>query len=65
MFFDLRIDPDERTNAIHERRYRADVDRLAKLLLAQMEKTADPQIGAFELAMSRFRSGAKGRDSSD
>ena len=64
MFFDLRVDPDERTNLIHEKSYRVDIDRLAKLLLAEMEKTADPQMSGFEQAMDRYRTGTKGYGSS-
>jgi N-sulfoglucosamine sulfohydrolase len=45
--YDLDKDPDERVNRIDDPQYRADRDRLRKLLLAHMEKTADPQLEAF------------------
>ena len=56
MFFDLRADPDERTNVIREAQYRAHLERLERLLLAQMEKTGDPQTAACKGAFARFRS---------
>ncbi|MEK7676787.1 MAG: sulfatase [Verrucomicrobiota bacterium] len=59
MFFDLRADPDERTNVIRDAKCRADIERLQKLLLAHMEKTADPQTSACKEAFARFRSGQK------
>jgi N-sulfoglucosamine sulfohydrolase len=59
MFFDLRTDPDERTNVIRESKYRADIERLEKLLLAHMERTGDPQTTACKEAFSKFRSGQK------
>ena len=32
-FFDLRSDPDERTNVLHDAKYRTDIERLERLLL--------------------------------
>lgn len=46
-FFDLRADPDERVNLIAEPKHTAEIARLKKLLLAHMEKTADPQLESF------------------
>jgi N-sulfoglucosamine sulfohydrolase len=53
--FDLEKDPDERTNRVADPQYRADVDRLAKLLLEHMERTADPQLDAFRKALAALR----------
>ncbi len=55
MFFDLTRDPDERVNLIGDPSQRAEIDRLRKLLLAHMERTADPQLAAFDTLV---RSGA-------
>ncbi|MBI5799404.1 MAG: sulfatase [Verrucomicrobia bacterium] len=46
-FFDLRTDPDERVNLIADAKHTAEIARLKKLLLAHMEKTADPQLETF------------------
>ena len=46
-FFDLRADPDERVNFIAEAKHAAEVDRLRRLLVAHMERTADPQLENF------------------
>ncbi len=46
-FFDLRADPDERVNLVADPKHAAEVARLKKLLLAHMEKTADPQLENF------------------
>ncbi len=46
-FFDLRADPDERVNLIADSKHAAEIVRLKKLLLAHMEKTADPQLENF------------------
>ncbi len=46
-FFDLRTDPDERVNLIADAKHAAEIARLKKLLLAHMEKTADPQLENF------------------
>ncbi len=46
-FFDLRTDPDERVNRISEAKHAGEIARLKKLLLAHMEKTADPQLESF------------------
>jgi N-sulfoglucosamine sulfohydrolase len=49
-FFDLKQDPDERTNRIADRDRWAEVDRLVGLLLTHMERTKDPQLEAFRNA---------------
>lgn len=46
-FFDLRIDPDERVNLVADPKHAAEITRLKQLLLAHMEKTADPQLESF------------------
>ncbi|MBB6053099.1 sulfatase family protein [Armatimonas rosea] len=45
--FDLRSDPDERTNVSADPKYKTELTRLRQLLLAHMEKTSDPQLGNF------------------
>lgn len=50
-FFDLTKDPDERANRIADPAYRAEIDRLAKLLLAHMERTNDPQFDGVRAAL--------------
>jgi N-sulfoglucosamine sulfohydrolase len=53
-FFDLEKDPDERTNRIADPVRRSEVERLAGLLLAHMERTKDPQLDAFRTALRRL-----------
>ena len=53
MLFDLTKDPTERKNLIDDPAYRADRERLTKLLLAHMEKTNDPQLEAFRKATAK------------
>lgn len=50
-FFDLEKDADERKNLIADPKWRTELDRLAKLLLAHMERTKDPQLGPFKRAL--------------
>ena len=45
--FDLRTDPDERTNVITDPKYQTELARLRTLLRAHMEKTSDPQLENF------------------
>lgn len=52
-FFDLRSDPDERVNKFDDPQYAQQVERLRGLLLAHMERTGDPQLGAFRAAIGR------------
>ena len=53
-FFDLAKDPDERTSRIADAQYRAEVERLAGLLAAHMERTKDPQLEAFRKALKQL-----------
>jgi N-sulfoglucosamine sulfohydrolase len=53
-FFDLTSDPDERKNLIADPARRPEIDRLAGLLLAHMERTNDPQLGAFKQALAKL-----------
>jgi N-sulfoglucosamine sulfohydrolase len=53
-FYDLTTDPDERQNLIADPSRRPEIDRLADLLLAHMEKTKDPQLDAFRKALARL-----------
>jgi N-sulfoglucosamine sulfohydrolase len=50
-FFDLQKDPDERNNLIADPNHRAEIDRLAKLLVAHMDRTNDPQTENFKRAL--------------
>ena len=50
--YDLERDPGERMNVLHDKAYKADVERLAKLLIEHMEKTNDPQLAAFQAVLS-------------
>jgi N-sulfoglucosamine sulfohydrolase len=45
--YDLAKDPDERLDVLGDPTYRAEADRLKKLLLAHMERTQDPQLDAY------------------
>lgn len=47
-FYDSKNDPDERTNELTNPKFRQEIERLKKLLLAHMEKTQDPQLEAFK-----------------
>lgn len=47
MLFDLTRDPDERANLVRGASHRGELERLRKLLLDHMERTADPQLAAF------------------
>jgi len=49
-FYDLKNDPEERTNELTNPKYQKEIERLKKLLLAHMEKTKDPQTEAFKKA---------------
>ncbi len=46
-FYDLKNDPEERTNELTNPKYQKEIERLKKLLLAYMEKTKDPQTENF------------------
>lgn len=50
--YDLEKDSGERMNVLHDAAYKADVDRLSKLLIEHMQKTNDPQLAAFQKALS-------------
>ncbi len=50
--YDLERDPDERHNVIDAPAYRHDVEHLAGLLLAHMERTGDPQLEPFRAAIA-------------
>lgn len=52
-FFDLRSDPDERTNRIDDPQLAAEVERLRGLLLAHMERTGDPQLENFRAVLKK------------
>ncbi len=51
-FYDLKKDPDQRTNVIADERYKPHVDRLQKILFTHMEKTSDPEFDNFKRALA-------------
>jgi N-sulfoglucosamine sulfohydrolase len=53
--YDLESDPDERHNLIGVPAYGPDVEQLAGLLGAHMERTGDPQLEAFRAAIAGWR----------
>jgi N-sulfoglucosamine sulfohydrolase len=57
MFFDESVDPGERTNLINVVESRQEVEQLAAILLAHMEKTDDPQTASFKTALAAWRRG--------
>jgi len=58
MFFNELTDPSERTNSINDRNYSPDIKRLAAILLAEMEKTNDPQAASFKQALENWNAKA-------
>ena len=50
--YDLERDPDERRDVIDAPAYRPDLEHLERLLLAHMERTGDPLLGAFRAAIA-------------
>lgn len=52
MFFDLTKDPTERQNMISNPAYASDIKTLGSKLLDHMQKTEDPLLRNFEIAMS-------------
>jgi N-sulfoglucosamine sulfohydrolase len=61
-FYDLESDPDERRNRINDPRCRVEVERLAGLLLAEMKRTGDPELPAFQRAMMKWSAAGARRD---
>ncbi len=51
-FYDLKKDPDQRVNVISDPAYKPHVERLQKILLTHMEKTADPELENYKLALA-------------
>ncbi len=47
-FYDSKNDPGERTNELTNPKFRKEIERLKKLLLAHMEKTGDPELESFK-----------------
>jgi len=54
-FFNEQTDSGERGNLVSDSHYRAEVERLASLLLAHMEKTEDPQTANFKKALADWK----------
>ena len=54
-FFNEQTDSGERSNLVADSHYRAEVERLAALLLAHMEKTDDPQTANFKKALADWK----------
>ena len=55
MFFNERADATERVNLIHDPRSRSEIERLAKILLRELEKTHDPQTANFQKSLSEWQ----------
>lgn len=55
MFFNHIIDPAERTNLIDDPKLKSEIERLARLLLAHMEQTDDPQTTHFKKVLNDWR----------
>lgn len=55
MFFNTQADPTERANQIQDPKRKPEIERLAKLLLAHMEKTNDPQTAVFKQTLDDWR----------
>jgi N-sulfoglucosamine sulfohydrolase len=55
MFFNEQTDSSERVNAVNDAHYKAEIERLATLLQAHMEKTADPQLENFKKALADWK----------
>ena len=55
MMFNEQTDSGERGNLVTDAHYRAEVERLAALLLAHMEKTEDPQTANFKKALADWK----------
>ncbi|HEY1170868.1 MAG TPA: sulfatase [Verrucomicrobiae bacterium] len=49
-FYDLKNDPEERTNELTNPKFQKEIERMKKLLQEHMEKTKDPQLEAFKKA---------------
>jgi N-sulfoglucosamine sulfohydrolase len=54
-FFDLEADPDERRNLIQDGRHKEEIECLARLLLAHMEATGDPETASVKATIERWR----------
>jgi len=53
MLFNTELDPTERINLITDPKYAKDVEDLSQKLLTHMKKTDDPQVKAFEAAITK------------
>jgi N-sulfoglucosamine sulfohydrolase len=53
-FFDCQMDREERVNLIQDAKQRPEIERLAKLLMAHMERTKDPQLANFNEAFAKW-----------
>lgn len=59
MFFDERADAGERKNLMNAVDAKPEIERLASVLLAHMEKTDDPQTENFKAALAAWRASEK------
>ncbi|MDO7835771.1 sulfatase [Sphingobium sp. HBC34] len=50
--YDLAADPGQRRNLIDDPAYRAKGEEMKRLMLVEMERTGDPQLGNFRLTLS-------------
>ena len=55
MFFNERADSAERVNLINDARSQSEIERLAKILLSEMERTHDPQTANFQKSLSEWQ----------
>ena len=58
MFFNELTDCPERRNLVTDANYKTEIERLAALLLAHMEKTEDPQTANFKKALAEWKAKA-------
>jgi N-sulfoglucosamine sulfohydrolase len=54
-FFDLEADPDERRSLLQDERHKEEIESLARLLLADMEATGDPETASVKAAIEKWR----------
>ncbi|GBH29249.1 sulfatase family protein [Sphingobium xenophagum] len=50
--YDLEADPGQRNNLIADPAYKAKVDEMQRLMLAEMERTGDPQLENFRVSLA-------------
>lgn len=53
MLFDTAADPSERTNLINDPKHSNEIAELSQKLIAHMKQTGDPELPAFEAALTK------------